>query len=441
MAISLDPPEYSPVVHFPEPMRRSLPWTLVLALLAAGCQRGAPPPEPSRGDVLLRAEAQVIEARVPRNATLETLLRQHQLSSELVASAVESARAVFNLRQIRADRPYRLVLSLDGMLREFEYQIDADRFLRIISRNTSQPALLDAEVVPYEKDTSVVAIRGRIDADHSSVISAMTETGENIQLALTLADIFSGQIDFESDLQPGDRFEVLFEKSMRDGEFAGYGDVIGARFVADGREHQAFRWINRESGKAAYYDENGRSLKRFMLRTPLRFQPRVTSGFSKSRLHPVYRTYRAHLGVDYGAPTGSPVVAVANGVVVASGWAGAGGNQVRLRHTGGIETYYLHLSRYGKGIRAGAHVSQGDVIGHVGATGAATGPHLDYRLRRNGVFVNPLVFHRSQPPGEPIAAARLADFKAARDGVLSQLSATLRAEGPRRKPDAVRTIH
>ena len=383
---------------------------------------------------------QVIEARVPRNATLETLLREHQLSSELVASAVDSARAVFNLRQIRADRPYRLVLSLDGMLREFEYQIDADRFLRIISRNKSQPAALDAEVVPYEKETSVVAIRGRIDADHSSVIAAMEETGENIQLALTLADIFSGQIDFESDLQPGDSFEVLFEQSTRDGQFAGYGDVIGARFVADGREHQAFRWVNRESGKAAYYDETGRSLKRFMLRSPLKFQaaPRVTSGFSRNRFHPVLRIYRAHLGIDYGAPTGAPVVAVANGVVASAGWAGGGGNEVRLRHAGGLETCYLHLSRFANGVRSGAHVSQGQVIGFVGATGLATGSHLDFRLKKNGVFVNPLQFHRSQPAGEPIAAAHLAAFRTSRDGILSQLSTTLLAEGPQRKPDAVK---
>ena len=421
-------------------MRRFLPPAACVLVFIAGCHRQAPAPPAPRADVLLRAEAQVIEARVPRNATLETLLREHQLPSELVASAVDSARAVFNLRQIRADRPYRLVLSLDGMLREFEYQIDADRFLRIISRNWSQPVALDAEVVPYEKETSVIAIRGRIDSDHPSVIAAMDETGENIQLALTLADIFSGQIDFESDLQPGDSFEVLFEKSTRDGQFAGYGNVIGARFVADGREHQAFRWVSRESGKAAYYDENGRSLKRFMLRSPLKFQaaPRVTSGFSRNRLHPVLRIYRAHLGIDYGAPTGAPVVAVANGVVASAGWAGGGGNQVRLRHAGGLETYYLHLSRFATGVRAGTHVSQGQVIGFVGATGIATGSHLDFRLRRNGVFLNPLQFHRSQPAGEPIAAAHLAAFRTSRDGVLSQLSTTLLAEGPQRKPDAVK---
>ncbi len=422
-------------------MHRAIPLILSVGLLAAGCRREVPPPA-HRADVNLPPETRVFEARVPPDSTLEALLRQHQLPSDLVAATIASMRTVFNPRQIRADRPYRLVLSLDGLLREFEYQIDADRFLRIVRRDEAEPAVLDAEILPYEKDTAVLAIRGRIDADHSSLIASMDETGERIQLALDLADIFSGQIDFDSDLQPGDGFEVLFEKSTRDGEFAGYGNVLGARMTADGREHQAFRWVNAESGKAAYYDENGRSLKRFMLRSPLKFQPapRVTSGFSRNRLHPVLRIYRAHLGIDYHASTGAPVVAVANGVVVSAGWAGGGGNQVRLRHAGNLETYYLHLSRFGKGIRAGAHVSQGDVIGYVGMTGTATGPHLDYRLKKSGVFINPLLYHRSLPPGEPIPATRLADFKTSRDGVLSQLSATLRAEGPQRKPDAVKAV-
>src|SRR3954452_16656093 len=171
---------------------------------------------------------------------------------------------------------------------------------------------------------------------------------------------------------------------MHDGQFAGYGPVLGARFVADRREHQAFRWIDPATGKAAFYDENGRSLKRFFLRSPLKFEPRVTSGFSRNRLHPVLRTYRAHLGIDYAAPVGAPVVAVSSGVVVAAGWAGGGGNQVQLRHGDGYETYYLHLSAFAPGIHAGVHVNQGELIGRVGATGTATGPHLDYRLKRNG---------------------------------------------------------
>jgi murein DD-endopeptidase MepM/ murein hydrolase activator NlpD len=265
----------------------------------------------------------------------------------------------------------------------------------------------------------------------------MADTGETIQLAMLVADIFSGQIDFDSDLQPGDSFEILVEKSSHDGQFSGYGAVHVARFLTDGRDLRAFRWTDPATAKPAFYDENGRSLKRFFLRSPLRFEPRITSGFSRSRLHPIYRTYRAHLGIDYGAPLGAPVVAVASGTVLSAGWSGGGGNMVRLRHASGFESYYLHLSAFGSGIRAGVHVDQGQLIGRVGATGAATGPHLDYRLRKNGVFVNPLTEHRKLPPGEPIQDAQLAAFRSRADDTLNRLSRTLAAEGPKQKPDAV----
>ncbi len=375
---------------------------------------------------------------MPKRATLDSLLRQYELQPSLVETAVQAVRQVFDPRQLRDDHPYRLVRSLDGLLREFEYQIDDDWFLRIVSAGAADPAGLRAEVLPYEKQRTIVAIRGRIDSDHPSLIAAMDETGESIQLAMSLADIFAGEIDFVSDLQPGDSFEVLFEKSTRDGQFAGYGPILGARFTADGREHHAFRWTDPGTARAAFYDADGRSLKRFFLRTPLGFEPRVTSGFSRNRLHPVFRTYRAHLGVDYGAPAGAPVVAVANGTVVSAGWAAGGGNMVRLRHASGFETYYLHLSGFGKGVRAGAHVTQGQLIGRVGSTGTATGPHLDYRLKKNGVFVNPLTEHRKLPPGDPIPSAELAAFRTSRDDRLRQISTALAADAPRQPPDAAR---
>jgi murein DD-endopeptidase MepM/ murein hydrolase activator NlpD len=413
---------------------------LALTLCACTKQETAPVMHAAGPDVILQRETETIDDTVPEHATLDSLLRQNQLSADLVRAAVESAAGVFNPRQLRANRPYRLVRSIDGLLREFEYQIDADRFLRIINRDRSQPAVLEAEVLPYEKDTRTIAIHATIDSEHPSLIAAVQETGENIQLSMSLAEIFSGQIDFVSDLQPGDGFEVLFEKSTRDGEFAGYGAILGARFIADGREHRAFRWTNAETGRAGYYDEQGRSLKRFMLRTPLRFEPRVTSGFSRNRLHPVFRTYRAHLGIDYAAPVGAPVVAVASGTVVSAGWAGGGGNQIRLRHPGGYESFYLHLSSFGTGIRARAHVDQGQLIGRVGATGTATGPHLDFRLRRSGVFVNPLIEHSRMPPGDPISAAYLPAFMTARDALLQSLETTLAASPASGAPDAVRAV-
>ena len=208
--------------------------------------------------------------------------------------------------------------------------------------------------------------------------------------------------------------------------------------MVDRRSHQAFRWEDpAAAGKASFYDDAGRSLKRFMLRSPLKFEPRVTSGFSMHRMHPIDHVSRPHLGVDYAAPIGSSVVAVASGTVVSAGYSGASGNLVHLKHARGIETYYLHLSAFAKGIRSGAHVDQGQVIGRVGATGAATGPHLDYRLKRDGTFVNPLAAHSKQAPGEPIPGSELPRFRDMRDRLLAQLSSAIVADAPASKPDAV----
>jgi murein DD-endopeptidase MepM/ murein hydrolase activator NlpD len=172
---------------------------------------------------------------------------------------------------------------------------------------------------------------------------------------------------------------------------------------------------------SSYYDAGGQSLKRFFLRSPLRFEPQVTSRFSLARMHPVLHEMRAHLGVDYRAPVGAPVVAVASGVITAAGRNGGAGNMVRIRHASGYESSYLHLSAIAAGIRSGAHVAQGQMIGRVGATGLAAGPHLDYRLEKNGRFVNPLLEHRRMPPGEPIPADHLEAFSAVRDAALAQL--------------------
>ena len=418
-------------------------WRLLFAaggVLLAACAQPEPARPVARPDVNLPRETETIVSTVPRHATLDSLLRAHQLQERLVTEAVSAARDVFDPRQLRADRPYRLVRSLDGLLREFEYQIDADRFLRIVNPDRASPAVLAAQVLEYQKTIEVAGIDARIDAEHASLISSIDGAGEKVQLAMELADVFSGQVDFHTDLQPGDSFRVLFEKSSHDGEFSGYGAILGASITVDGRRLQAFRWKDPATGKAAYYDENGRSLKRFFLKSPLKFEPRVTSAFSTRRFHPIDKVFKAHLGVDYGAPTGSSVVAVAAGIVASAAYAGGGGNTVHLKHPGGFETYYLHLSSYGPGIRAGAHVAQGQLVGRVGMTGSATGPHLDYRLKRNGSFVNPVSVHSRQAPGQPIPALQLATFGSAREDILARLTTTLLADAPRQKPDAVSAV-
>ena len=382
----------------------------------------------------LPSEIEAIESRVPLHATLDSLLRANHLQDQLVLSAVDAARLVFNPRQLRADNPYRLVRSIDGLLREFVYQIDADRFLRITGRDRTRPGELDAEVISYETQTSVVSIDADVDATHPSLIAAIEDAGENVQLALALADIFSGEVDFQSDLQPGDRFCVLVEKSSHDGQFSRYGAILAAAIEVDGTRREAFRWQDGPATPAGYYDAEGRSLKRALLKSPLKFEPRVTSAFSRHRLHPIDHVYKAHLGVDYGAPVGASVVAVASGVVISAAYSGAGGNMVHLRHAGGMETYYLHLLSFGPGVRPGARITQGQVIGRVGATGAATGPHLDYRLEKNGVFVNPLAVHARQAPGDPILAAHVAAFRTSRDRLLAQLPPTVMADATAQTP-------
>jgi len=394
---------------------------------------------PRAADVRLPREIDVIQATVPPKATLDGLLRANQLREDLIANAVAAARDVFNPRQLRAGRPYRLVRSIDGLLREFVYDIDADRFLRIVGEDRkSGSGALSAQVLQYEKQTAIVAIDARIDANSSSLIAAIDAAGETLPLAMDLADIFSGEVDFRTELQPGDSFRVLFEKASRDGQFSNYGAILGASISVAGRTIDAFRWTDPETGKAAYYDGDGRSLKRFFLKSPLKFEPRITSPFSMHRLHPIDDVVKAHLGVDYAAPIGSPVVAVANGTVESASFSGGSGNMVHLRHADRFETYYLHLSSFAPGIRAGAHVSQGQVIGRVGMTGSATGPHLDYRVKRDGIFVNPVAVHSRQAPGEPIAAAQVAAFQVSADSLRTRLTSTLAAEAPQQKSDAIR---
>ena len=269
-----------------------------------------------------------------------------------------------------------------------------------------------------------MAMRGLIDQEHTSLVASLNAGGENVLLGIKMAEVFGGEIDFNTELRQGDRFDVLFEKVYREDEFSGYGDVVAAEFHNDGRRVQAFRFEVPGDDEALYYDEEGRSLKRQFLRSPFRFEPRVTSRFSHRRLHPVLGVHRPHLGVDYGAPTGTPVIAVATGTVVSASRSGGSGNMVRLRHRNGYETYYLHLSSFAKGMKPGARVVQGQMIGRVGSTGLSTGPHLDYRLRKNGSFVNPLLEHRKLPPGDPVPDEHLEAFQASRDRALARLFST-----------------
>jgi murein DD-endopeptidase MepM/ murein hydrolase activator NlpD len=383
----------------------------------SGCSRDAVRPRPSRhADIRLERDFDLLRDEVRPNATVPAILSRHRISAEQGAAVLDAITRVFDIRSLKAHHPYEIELAFDGLCRQFRYQIDPDKFLRVRARQSAEQPKPEfvAEVVPYRREHAQVAIHGRIDADHNSLVAAVNGAGENVTLAIAIADLFAGDIDFDHDLQPGDEFEVVFDTVVREGVRAGYGDIAAATFTNQGKTYSAYRY-EVPGSKPAYYDAEGRSLHRFFLASPLKFEPRVTSGFSFRRLHPVLGYTRPHYGVDFGAPTGAPVVAIAEGVVSLAGQTSGGGNTVRIRHASGYESEYMHLSAFGAGIHPGVHISQGALIGKVGMTGLATGPHLHFGLKKDGEHVNPLVEQRKHPPGEPIPATQRAAFDAARD--------------------------
>ena len=260
--------------------------------------------------------------------------------------------------------------------------------------------------------SEVVRLEGVVE---SSLFGAMDGAGGDPELAVRIAEIYQWDIDFLRDLRKGDTFVVVVDRQTVEGEFFGWGTVFVSRFVNDDRILDAVVYPD-DSGRLGYYDLDGQPLRKQFLRSPLKFS-RVTSRFSMNRFHPVLRRRMPHYGVDYGAPVGTPVQVTADGTVTFAGRKGGGGNMLTVRHTNGYETNYLHLSRFGKGIRRGARVGQGQVIGYVGSTGLSTGPHLDYRVTLNGRWINPLAI--SSPPVKQLSEQRLQRFLAHALAVLS----------------------
>ncbi|HVR41792.1 MAG TPA: peptidoglycan DD-metalloendopeptidase family protein [Thermoanaerobaculia bacterium] len=251
----------------------------------------------------------------------------------------------------------------------------------------------------------------------SSLYEALRVTGETPQLMQQIVDVFQWDIDF-FELKKGDSFSLVVKKKYADADLIGYGPISAARFVHGGVTYEAFRH-EQADGRAGYYARAGTPLRKQFLRAPLKFT-RITSGFSKRRFHPVLQYFRPHYGVDYGAPIGTPVMTTADGVVLEAGNKGGEGNYIRVRHTSRIDTCYLHLSRFAKGIKRGARVTQGQVIGYVGMTGLATGPHLDYRVNDNGKWLDPLKLRSITP--DPLGGPSLRAFRAHVAQVLPRLA-------------------
>lgn len=363
-------------------------------------------------DVALAKDSDYLTGYIPARTTISGVFEHHMVQTADTPVLVSTIASAIDVRRIRAGQPYSIDRLLDGRVRRFEYEIDGDKRL-LVERAAGEGAprfIATVERIP--KETTVVTIEGDINHDTNSLAAAIDKAGERIELALGMADIYSGEIDFNSDLQPGDHFRVLVERQTREGKLSGYGAILAAEFQNDDRKLKAIRFTP-DGGSPGYYDENGNSLKRFFLKSPLKFEPRITSRFSTSRKHPILGYNRAHNGVDYGAPSGAPVASIAPGVVTLAGWTSGGGRTVRIRHNNGYESEYMHLSAIAT--RAGARVAQGELVGRVGMTGLATAPHLHYGLKKNGHYVNPVIEHRNMPPGEPVATALMNVFMTERD--------------------------
>lgn len=359
----------------------------------------APSPDVADGSPDDEDGENVIKGTMSKGDTVGKLLGEWG-PPEVVRGYVEAARRVFPLTSFRAGQAYAVVCDVrSGAVKRFEYEIDARR--RLVVEGIDRPV---ARVENIDYDTRLALIEGRID---DNLFQAVADLGESPQLALLLAKLFGWEINFIRDIREGDSFSILVEKLYRDGVYKGYGRTLGASFTNRGKTYEAFLFPDAR-GAVRYYNAAGENLKKTLLQAPLSFT-RVTSRFSHNRKHPILGVTRPHLGVDYGAPTGTPVKAVGDGVVTLRGWVGGYGNQVKLRHDAGLESMYSHLSGFARGLKVGSRVRQGQVIAFVGSTGRSTGPHLDFRLRQHGKFIDPT--KAVNPRSEPVRKAAMKAFR------------------------------
>ncbi|MCZ8132771.1 MAG: M23 family metallopeptidase [Steroidobacteraceae bacterium] len=351
----------------------------------------------------------VVEAVIRPGDTLDAVFRRLQLSVEDLA-VVRSLPGVRQSLDILRPGDVVTLTHLNGELTSLKRRVSETETLNVQRDAGGQFAV---QIVENELDVRVVPLHGTIT---SSLFRTVNDVGASDSVALQLAEVFRYDIDFAQELQPGDSFTLVLEKVWRDGEFLRDGDILAAEFVNAGRAYRAVRYTAPD-GKTEYYTPEGKSLRKAFLRAPLQFS-RISSGFGM-RWHPVLNRMRAHKGVDYAAPIGTPIRAAGDGRVSFRGVKGGYGNTIVLQHSNGVETLYAHLHRFPKGVVVGKRVKQGDLIGYVGMSGLATGPHLHYEYRVNGVHRNPASIKTL--PAEPISPKLRADFEAKTRPLLAQL--------------------
>jgi len=390
---------------------------LLLARWSAPAEAARPRPvltvRPLGLPVLVRQEV------LKSGETLRQLLTRLGVPNQELQSWLAAVQGQLDLRSVPAGLAGESVIDVHGAI--VSVRLSPGWRMTVVAERSGERVLARREERTIERE--LVVVRGSV---RSSLFDAVTATGEGESLALELADLFQWDIDFHREVRTGDVFAILIERVRAEGRTVGYGPVVAASYTNRGRTFSAVRFAA-ATAHPSYYDGYGSPLRKQFLRAPLRFS-RITSRYSMARPHPILGTRLPHWGVDYGAPVGTPVMATADGVVASAGENGGGGNMVELRHAGGFATTYMHLSRFATGIRPGAKVEQGQAIGYVGATGLATGPHLDYRVTQNGRHLNPLGLGRD--PAPPLASDQLPAFAAWARRVLPFLSSggSVRAE-------------
>jgi len=353
------------------------------------------PPEP---------KYQTIEGEVKEKSTFSKSLAEKGISQSQIEQIVSALKPFLDFKRMKGGQ-FRFVADEKGEMVKFMFEVGPIEVYEI--ERGPQGYVARKKDIPLE--TYLVKVEGVI---RSSLFEAMEAIGEKEQLVISFAEILAAEIDFYKDVREGDRFQMVVEKVYKEKEFIRYGPIHAVGYQ---RGEKTILGIHFHGD---FYNEKGMALKKAFLRSPLRFT-RISSRFSRARKHPILGGVLPHYGVDYAAPSGTPVWAVADGTVVSCGWGGGFGNQVILRHPNGYMTYYGHLSGYGPGIRKGVRVTQKQVIGYVGSTGLSTGPHLDYRMAKDGRFRNPL--RESFPAGNPIEKGRMDAFEKRRDEMMAWL--------------------
>lgn len=372
-----------------------------------------------------------IAGKLQKNESISLSLQQRGIPYQAIHNVVTATSELFDFRKSRPGDSWTADVAADGTITRFRYQASAEDVF-ITTRDADGKYTCTKEEVAVESRTE--AIGGTID---NTFWQALEATGEQGLMAFRFMEIFQYTIDFNTETRVGDQFALVVEKTYLDGKFLRYGRLLAAKYVGPTGTHYAFFHDNKDNkSDRGYFDASGDNLQRQFLRSPLPVT-RITSRFGR-RVHPVLGGHRDHQGVDYGAPTGTPVQAVADGVITHAGWKGANGNLVAIRHSGGYETYYAHLSSVTSALKNGKRVSRGDLIGKVGSTGRSTGPHLHFGMKKNGTYVDPLTVDATR--GDPLRGSELQRFKNNIVNPLqSQLEAVLKTNAS--KPAMVEVVH